>query len=424
MYENCKGKKLLIIGVEENETLIRAAHDMGVYAICVDRDADKFQCEAKKLADEIWQMDYSDIPAVAEKCKQNGVSGVMAGYSEFKVLHAAQISEALGLPFYATTEQIDITRNKRTFKDLCIQYDVSIPKDYCFAKPLTEEEKDAVNYPVIVKPTDYAGSKGITVCHNRDQLNAAIQHALEFSRSKTIICEDFVEGTELMAIYTLKDGEISLSSVGEKHHAMDHEGCGGLCDAVVMPSRYLKKYQEEVDGKIRRLLQGIGAKNGMAFFQLIANDERITCFEMGYRLNGNNDCRIIERYNGINYMKMMISYSLTGNMGDDLKKDDPSFGAYLCTLCPHVKVGTVGCVEYSALSAYEWIDDIYSYIYPGKVIFDMNTSQCRGLLIKMQAKTLEELAERIKTVQKGVTVTNTEGENMLFKPFDTKRLFG
>lgn len=422
MFETCKRKKLLIIGVEENESIIKAAHDMGVYAICIDRNADRFNCEAVRIADEIWKMDYSDISSVVEKCREAGVTGVMTGYSEFKVSYAARISEALGVPFYATVEQIEITRNKRKFKDLCIKYHVPIAKDYCFANPLTEDEKEAVHYPVIVKPTDYAGCKGITVCYNRSQLNKAIAYALEFSASRTIICEDYIVGTELMAIYTLKDGEISLSSLSEKYISRDHERISGLCDAVVAPSRYYEKYIQETDGPIRDLLLGIDAKNGMAFFQFIANEEGITAFEMGYRLNGNNDCCIIEKYNNINYMKMMISYSLTGDMGDDLKKDNPLFDRYLCTLCTYLNAGVVDKVDYGQLEDRDWVDDIYSYVTPGKVITDDDSTQRRGVFVKLNGKTIEELAARIKEVQAMITITDTEGKNMLFKPFDTGRL--
>lgn len=422
MFENCKGKKLLVIGVEENESIIRAAHDMGVYVVLIDKNADSFTAEAKELADELWKMDYSDIDNVAKKCEENNIDGVMAGYSEFKVLFAARISEKIGKPFYATVEQIEITRNKRKFKDLCIKYGVPIAKDYCFAKPLTEEEKKAVNYPVIVKPTDYAGCKGISVCYNEEQLNEAVTYALKFSQSQTIICEDYLIGTELMAIYTIVDGEASLSCLNEKYISQDHDRISGLCDAVVSPSKYYNKYMETTDAKIKNFLKGIKAENGMAFFQFIANDDGIVVFEMGYRLNGNNDCRIIEKYNGINYMKMMISYSVTGNMGDDLKKDNANNGKFLCSLYLYLKKGVVGKIDYSQLVGAEGIDDIYAYAEVGKYISDDDSTQRRGVAIKMCADSIEGLAEKIKDVQKKAVVLDENGENMLFKPFDTKRL--
>ncbi|MDO4564015.1 MAG: ATP-grasp domain-containing protein [Clostridia bacterium] len=422
-YEKCKGKKLLAVGIEEYEELIEAAHEMGVYVILIGRNADITTAYAKYMADEVWCDDYSNIDKVVEKCRLNGVSGVMAGYSEFKVLFAAKIAAALGTPFYATEEQVNITRNKRSFKDLCLKHGIPVAKDYCFSKPLTEEEKQLVIYPVIVKPTDYAGCKGITVCYNEEQLNEAIEYALQYSDSQSIICEEYVVGTELMAIYTVANGEISLSSLSEKFISQDHERISGLCDIVLAPSRYYEMYVENIDVQIKELLSNIGVKNGVAFFQGIANEQGVKIFEMGYRLNGNNDCRVIEKYNGINYMKMLISYSLTGSMGDDLKKERAHFGRYLCTLCTYLNEGTIGEVDYSALQDKDWVDGIHSYVEVGKSISSDDSTQRRGIFVKLSGTSLDEIAEYIKEAQRSIVVTDVHGNNMLFKPFDTNRLF-
>lgn len=423
MFENCKGKKLLIIGVEENDSIVRAAQEMGVYVVLIDRNADAFDTEGKHLADEIWKMDYSDIDSVVKKCQEENIDGLMTGYSEFKVLFAAKISEKLGKPFYATVDQVELTRNKRKFKDECIKYGVPLAKDYCFAKPLTQEEKEQVNYPVIVKPTDYAGKKGVSVCYNEEELNEAITYALEYSQSKTIICEDFIEGTEIMAIYTLVDGEASLSCLNEKYLAQTDGRKTSLCHAAVSPSKYYNMFVETIDDKIKAFLKGIKAENGVAFFQAIANHKGITVFEMGYRLNGNNDCNVLEKYNNINYMKMMISHSVTGHMGDDLKKDNPLGGKNRCSLYFYMNEGEVGKVDCSLLADVDGIDDVHIYALEGRHITDEDNSQRRGVAVKLSADNLEALAEKIDEVQQKVIILNDKGENMLFEPFDTNRLF-
>ncbi len=424
MFEELHGKKLLVIGGDVNDiNIINTAHEMGVYVISTDRNTNYDRSPAKKLADEAWDIDYADPEAIAKKCIEKNVDGVMAGYSEFRVLAAAKVSALIGKPFYATEEQIEITRSKRTFKDLCMKFGVPTPKDYCYAYPITDDEKDRIEYPVIVKPTDYAGCKGISVCYNRQQLEEAIEFAVNLSISKTIIIEDYIVGTELMAIYTIVDGEASLSCLNEKYISQDHERISGLCDVVLTPSKYYDMYMSTTNEKIKGFLKGIGAKNGVAFFQFIANETAITAFEMGYRLNGNNDYKVIKRYNDINYMKMLISYSLTGKMGDDIKKDNPVFRQYLCTLLTYVHAGTVGKVEYSALNGKEGIDDIYPWVTPGKQIVEDGSTQQRGISVKISAYTLEEIAELICFVQNNISVIDTNGNDMFFKHFDTNRLF-
>lgn len=423
MFEEVKGKKLVVIGgavIDLN--IVNVAHDMGAYVITTDRNTDYCKSPAKLASDEAWDIDYSDFDAVAEKCLKEKVDGLMAGYSEFRVLAAAKVSEMIGKPFYASSNQIEITRSKRTFKDLCIKYGVPVARDWCHGTPPTEDEKDKVEYPVIVKPTDYAGCKGITVCYDRVQLEEAIEYALSLSQSKTIIIEDYLIGTELMAIYTIVDGKATLSILNEKYISQDHERISGLCDVVLTPSKYHKLYMDSMDDKMKGFLKGIEAKNGVAFFQFIANKDGIRAFEMGYRINGNTDCMEIEKYNDINYLKMCISYSLTGSMGDDNAKDNPLFGKYLCSLLTYVHGGTVGSISLGDLQEVG-VDDVFEYISEGKVIPENDTTEQKAVTVKISAPSLESIAQKIERVYEEIKVADIYGNNMLFKPFDTKRLF-
>lgn len=424
MYENLKGKKLLVLGGAVVDVIIvKVAQDLGVHVIVTDRNTDYTKSPAKLIADEAWDIDYSDLETVATKCRQEAVDGIMAGYGEFRVLAAARISEMIAKPFYATAEQIELTRNKRTFKDLCVKYDVPIAKDYCYTYPITQEELNSIEYPVIVKPTDYAGCKGISVCYNRGQIEDAIELAVSMSESQSIIIEKYLVGTELMAIYTIVDGNATLSILNEKYISEDHERISGLCDIVLTPSKYHEMYMKTVDEKMKSFLRGIKAENGVAFFQFIANDEGISAFEMGYRINGNTDCIEIEKYNDINYLKMLISYSLTGNMGDDNAKDNPLFGKYLCSLLTYAHAGIVGKIDFESLNGMAGIDAIYPHMSEGRVVVESDTTDQKAVTVKMSANTLEEIADLIHLVYENVVVNDINGKNLVFKPFDTQRLF-
>ena len=422
--ERLDGKKLLIIGGTgvENINIINAAHEMGIYCVVVDKNVDPKTTQAKKAADEAWDMDYSDIDALAERCKAAGINGVMAGYSEPRVLVAAKVSEKIGTPFYATPEQVELTRNKRTFKNWCMKCGIPIAKDYCYGNVPNEEERKQIKYPVIVKPTDYGGRKGITVCFDEKQLDDAIELALKYSASETIIIEEYLIGRELMAIYTLVDGKATLSCLNEKYITEDHKRISGLCNLVVNPSSHYKEYMDTIDDKVKGFLKEIKADNGVAFFQLIAAPDGIRVFEMGYRLNGNNDYKDIEKINGLSYMKMLISHSITGKMGDDNAKDNPDFGFYLSTLVFNCHAGTVKTIDYSAVENHEGVDAVYCEIAPGKTIVEDGTTQQKAISVRLRAETIVGIAKLIDFAQENVKVTDEDGNNMLFMPFDTGKL--
>lgn len=419
MYEALRGKKLLVIGSDSsNMAIIDAAREMGVYTIIVDGIKDRSRAPAKNKADEAWDIDYSDTDTIAAKCKETGVDGVFAGYSEFRVLAACRIANAIGTPFYANEDQINLTRNKRTFKDVCVKYGIPTPKDYCFSYPMSPIEKEKIEYPVIVKPADYAGRKGISICNSPDELDAAVEYAASKSQSETVIVEDYLDGVEFAAVYTLSKGEISLSCVNEKYITDDQEVKTGLCEFLISPAESYGRYINELDGKIREFIKGIAAKNGVIFFQGMVTEKKIYVFEMGYRINGNNDFLVIDKFNGINFMKMMIAYSLTGDMCDDISKDNPLYGKYACTLLFYAHGGKVGKLVYEGLKKDPRISDIDVQVWLGKEVpEDGSTGQC-AVKMKLTADTIEDVAELVRFAQENVIVENTEGENMLFKPFD------
>lgn len=424
MYENLKGKKLLIIGADVNDMeIVRTAKEMGIYTIAVDWTTNHSKSPAKRIADEAWDMNYRDLDSLQKRCEQESVDGIMAGYSETRVLMAAQLSERLGKPFYATDRIVEITRDKRSFKELCKKYNVPIPEEYCTDGTWSKEDIKKLCFPLIVKPADYGGRFGITVCEGISQLDAAVEKALSCSESKRIVIEEYVKGIEMCSIYNLSDGEISLAFVNDKYQVVENGKTTILCHATVTPSKHMQEYMDLVDPYIQDFLRGIGAKNGIAFFQMIAGENGIRVFEMGYRLNGGNDQHTIDKYNHINHMKMLISFSLTGSMGDDIHKNNPYFGEYVAVCLAYVHGGTVGKIESSAKAGENDIIAVTQKIFPGNVIVDNYSTQQEGLVVKFRANSLEEVAKKMDDIQDGNIVENTVGENMLFERFDTNRLF-
>lgn len=423
MYEHLRGKKLLIIGSDAgNYEIIHAAHEMGIYTIVADGITDWAKAPSKTVANEGWDIDYSDIDAMAKKCREECVNGVFAGYSEFRVLAACKIANALNLPFYGTVDQIELTRNKRRFKDECKKYDIPTPKDYCFAYPMTDEEKAKIEYPVIIKPADYAGRKGISVCHSAEKLEEALQYAVSKSQSRTVIVEDYLDGLEFSSVYTVVEGRISLSCVNEKFITDDQEVKSGLCEFLISPAHSYQRYLDELDEKVQSFIRGIGVKNGVVFFQGMITPKQIYVFEMGYRINGNNDFLVIEKFNGINFMKMMIAYSLCGSMCDDNTKDNPLYDKYACSMLFHAHAGVVGHMEYDALKSIPQIYDIQPFAWTGKEIIEDGSTGQKVLRFKIIAETIEELLNIVEFAQQNVIVQDISGANMLFKPFDAKCL--
>lgn len=418
-----EGKKLLIVSSDgADRALLKAGRELGLYIVCCDRYTDYTISPTKAMADEAWDLNYKQTDLVAKKCMEIGIDGVIAGYSEERVDAACKISKAIGRPFYATQEQLDLTRNKVFFKELCEKYGIPTPHNYKLSIPLVDEQVDAVRFPVIVKPSDAGGRKGITVCFDREQLAAAVELALNESIYKDVVVEQFIVGTEMSAIYTIVDGKASLSCLNDKYISDDEDTRGYLCSFVFTPSKYLKQYYDSVDPKVKEMLKSIGADNGVATFQMMACDDGIYIFEMGYRINGNNDYTVIEKENGLNYCHMLISYSLTGSMGDDISKDNPFFKQYHGTFVILLHAGKIAKIDDSALRGKKGIDDIYITKAVGNIVPDRATNVHKAGLIKFSSDTIEEAKRMVHFIQTHLVIEDENGNSMLFEEFDTSRL--
>ena len=420
MFEQLKGKKLLVISSDVNDKpFVEAAKEMGVYVICCDRYSDHAVSPAKSISDEAWDIDYRDTELIAQRCRESGVNGVIAGYGEDRVYFAAKVSKTIGTPFYATMEQIDFTRDKLAFKEKCRLHGIRTPQDYTIEN--TETDETTVHFPVIVKPSDNGGRKGISICQTIEELQRAIVEAKEFSTNGKVVVEDYISGTELIAVYTIKNGEYSLSCVNDKYNSEDVNG-SKLCDMVISPSKYYREYLRDVDPGIKALLADIGAKNGVANFQFIVNDTGIYAFEMGYRINGNDDFKIIRRFNGIDFVNMLICYSLTGDMGDELEKDDPAFDQYGCTLCGYLNPGTIAKIEIEGLKEKQNIFDVVFLKQVGFTAKAGQTNAQKAFMVKFDAQNLSEIKDTILFIQNHLRILDEHGNNMLMKRFDVNRL--
>lgn len=422
MYEQVKGKKLLIIGSAIEEEIVKVAKQMGVYTIVVDNVTDRKIARAKVIADEAWDMSYFDTDAIVQKCKEEKVDGVFAGYGEFRVIAACRIAKALNKPYYTTEDQIELTRNKKIFKSECAKYNILVPHDYCEGTVMTEFEKQAIRYPVIVKPTDRSGRIGISICNNRNELDKAIEFALSKSESKTYVVEQYLQGTEFSAIYTLANGKVSLSCVNAKYITRDQKVSNFLCDCAIAPAYFLDRFRIEIDEKLKSLLIGIGLKNGMANFQGMVTEEGIYVFEIGIRINGNNDWKVIEKSNGINFVKMMIAHSLTGDMCDDLSKDNPKFDKYYCTLPIFAHEGKIARFDIDTVLNQNWATLSNIHVEEGSVIKEDGTNRQKLFAFLIEAEDFKQLKERIHFVQENIHVENEDGLNMLFEPFNAELL--
>ena len=419
MNQDLKEKKLLVLGAYDTEKeIISEAHLMGVYVIVTDNHENWDDAPAKKVADEAWNISWSDIKTLSKKCIDEHVDGIMAGFSE-KRIHCAQLlCEILNKPFYANGAKLDVIIDKILFKQACINSGVTVPKSYKYG--------DFVEYPVIVKPSDNGGSRGITVCYSQEEFIPAYQKALDASDNKSVVIEQYFVADETMIYFTVHNGIVDVSAMCDRYMHYFGTGITQLPVGYLYPSKHLDVFLKYNLEKFRILISNLGITNGLIAFQSFVVGNEVIPFDPTYRLDGTMTYHICEEISGSNVLNMLIRYSLTGSMGEDAtitSMEKPKFKRLGFELPILLRNGLISFIE--GLEDVNQLDGII-HIYQGHFVGEMMTkvadfSQilCR---IHMVADDINNIKSTIQKIYDLLKVIDENGEDMIICRIDLDKI--
>lgn len=412
-------KKLLIIGAYESEIeIMKTAREMGLYTIVTDNHTDWSEAPAKFEADEAWNISWTDYDALTEKCRESGVSGVMAGFSEKRVEAAEKLSRILGLPFYADGADLNVILDKIRFKKACIESGIVVPKSFEYGEEIT--------FPVIVKPADNGGSRGISICYGKSELETAYQKALDNSASKEVLIEEYITCPEIMVYLIADKGEVTLSAMCTRHMKQIGNGITQLPIGYSYPSEYLGIFEKYNFENYKRLLKNLGITNGLIAFQAFVRGHDVIPFDPTYRLDGTRTYHLTEAVNGTNVLKMLINYSVNGEMscGENCCVNETPYFKKCCFELP-ILLGRGTVTEIKGLELVCGMKHavfINQLIHEGKKLdreADFSQIFCR---VHLCADSISEIKNDIDFAQNSIRVLDENGEDMIIGKFDVSVL--
>lgn len=422
-----KGKKILVLGgTSATLDLVKNAKEMGVYTIVTDYLP---QGVSKEIADEQAMISTNDIDGLEKLIKDCGADGVFCGPSEFNIRNLIRLCEKTGLPCYTTMDLWDKCANKDEFKQYCMDYGVDCPKLYNIDENSTDEELEAVDYPVIVKPVDGHSSHGISVCMDKNTIREACRFAMENSTCKRIVVEKYIDnGGELFgARYIISDGEAYPYLLIDTYVADPIERKSLISHFTCAPSKYADYYMKNMDKAVRNMLKGMGLKNGTAFFQALPYKGKIYFHEMGYRLSGGMLFKFTNPLMGINDMKMMIRYALGGEMCTDEEKEKLAVtygGKVAAQLGMPLNVGTISSIEgLEEMKSLPCVSDFIQYYYVG----DSITEDVIGTLsqhfgrFSFVADNIDDIYDAVRKINDTLVIKDVDGNKMNQFVFDVER---
>ena len=425
--ENLKGKRLIILGgTSASYDLVRNAKEMGIYTIVTDPNETGV---SKEIADETAFVSTADIDGIVALAKEKGADGIFCGPSEFNLRNVIAASAKAGLPCYTTMDVWDKCANKDVFKSYCREYGVDCTPEYDITLDTPMSELEKIAYPIIIKPVDGCSSAGISVCKSSGDVHDALEKAYAASKSKKIIAEKYIEnGGELFSVrYMLRDGEAYPYFMMDTYVADPIHRTSLISGYTHAPSKYASYYMEHMDADVRRMLKGMGLRNGTAFIQSLPCDGKIYFHEMGYRLSGGMIFKLTEPLTGVHDMKMMLRYAVgEGSIREDeaAKIDLSCHGRIGGQLMMPLDVGTIGRIEGTEkIKDHPAVVDYLQYYKVGDTVEQrvIGTLGQHFGRITFIVDSHEEELEIIRYFQDSIRVYDTNGRRMNNLQFDVSR---
>lgn len=308
-----KQKRLMLLGgIRYLLPVIKAAHEQGYYVITADYLPDNI---AHKYSDEYVNVSIIDKEAVLKVAKEKQIDGIMSFGVDPGVIAASYVQNKMGLPSFGPFESVEILQNKDKFRAFLAANSFNVPRAKGFScKEDALQDLSWYEFPVIVKPTDSAGSKGVSRVDNVAQLPAALDYAFSHSISKHVIVEEFIEklgcssDTDSISI----DGKLAFVSFNAQR--FDDGAVNPYTPAAYSwPSTFTKEQEDYLTSEIQRLITLLGLKTSVYNIETrIGTNGKPYIMELTPRGGGNRLCEMLRYATGVD-MITAITRAMVGD---------------------------------------------------------------------------------------------------------------
>lgn len=340
-------KKILLLGGSAQQIVaINTAKRLGYSTVLCDFLPDN---PGQYEADKFYLVSTTDKDAVLKVAMEENVNGVLAYASDPAAPTAAYVAEKMGLPG-SPYESVEILCNKDKFRQFLKENNFCTPEAKGYSDILSainDLKKEVFKFPVIVKPVDSSGSKGVSKIDNIENAQHKLEYAMSFSRCKRIIVEEFVEklGYQIAGDGLSVDGKLVF-----RYFANDHFNT--KCKNPFVPISASFPYEQPTDiqnkihNEIQRLLTALHMKTSTYNFDMrIDKNYNVYLMEVAPRDGGNYIPDVIKYATGVD----LVECAVKAAMGDDI--DISKFGnprGYYSYFAVHsLEDGILDTIEFS-----------------------------------------------------------------------------
>ena len=359
------------------------------------------------FADKFLQISTTDKAAVLAAAREEKIDYILTACGDQPLSTMAYVATELGLPTYLSEQDVRDLTNKRFMKDKMVKSGIPTAKHVYIDKNWGGVIPD-FEYPLVVKPVDSNGSKGVKKVFTPADMEKALKEAFQYSLSGDVIIEEFKQGEELSVDVYVEGTTAKLLSITASKKIQENK------DSFTIIQSYYPAPTDYKEERVLEICQKIAdawhLHDTPLLVQLIQKGDSYNVLEFSARMGGGSKYRLIQVLSGVNIMEVYVKMV----MGDKpkvapAKQYNNAIMSYIYCY-PGVYESVEGLEELKAKGV---ILDYFIYRGPNSVIDKSNTSSDRAAGFLVVGDSQEEVENKLAEANATLRVLNVNGEDFM-----------
>ena len=368
--------------------------------------------------------DYSDFKELAstfsvkdniKAARKYKIDGVMTIGTDQPVYTAANVAKELNLPSNIDVLTAKAVTNKREMKNIFKKNGIPTVDFVFLKKGFSDGELEGLKFPVVVKPLDSQGQRGVYKLNSIQEIRDCIDDVLSFSREEVILVEEYYKNDEITVSGWVRDDKVYILTVTDRV-TYDNYPHIGICIAHDFPSKHLQQYYGEIEEITNKIVKSFNIHNGPIYFQMLVGLGGIKVNEIACRIGGAYEDEIIPHLTGVDILDMLIDSSLGLEINDkplkgyNLAENNRRSSVQLFFAKPGV-IDRLGDMD--KIKELPGVLGGKFNFKPGDEIKEIKNATARAGYVIIEGKNSKTLDENIEQVFKKLAIYDKKGDNLV-----------
>lgn len=396
-------KILVLAGGADQIALINELKERGHETILLDYFENP---PAKPYADKHIVASTLDVEKVKHVCIEENVDLLTTACTDQALLTVANVSEQLGLPCYLSYKTGLNVTNKSYMKKVLAEKNIPTAK-FAILDKIDTKAVSGFNYPLVVKPVDCNSSKGVFRIDSDEEYSDCLKKAIELSRTKTAIVEEFKVGNEVSVDFYVEGKVAKMLSATTSLKIRNRKSFTILCSDYPAINEEQEAIVTEIGNKIA---ESFGLENCPLFIQMIVNGKDVNVIEFSARMGGGSKYHLIKVISGVDIMSKYVDMIL-----GEKPQVNPTKKVKFCKMVYlYCNPGKFDHIEgFETLKEQGYIESFFIYKTKGMEITKSETSGDRPAGYLIVADSAEELENKLRYVDSHIKVMSHDNVDIM-----------